>query len=218
MRVLVGAETSGIVREAFRAAGHDAYSCDVSPADTSTAFHIQDDLRIVLAGHRPRWDLLIVHLPCTYFCNSGVWAFTKTPPNPSAGVKYGRARFSALAEAGELWRRVADCSIPRIAMENPIPHHYAREFTGPYDQTIQPYQFGDNASKRTCLWLKNLAPLVVPHESEWIAPRIVDGRPRWGNQTDSGQNKLTPSADRWKLRARTYPGIARAMAEQWGKP
>ena len=107
-------------------------------------------------------------------------------------------------------RRLLDAPIERIALENPIGC-ISSQIRKP-DQTIQPYQFGHDASKSTCLWLKNL-PALTP--TELIAPRIVDGKRRWANQTDSGQNKLPPSADRWKIRSETYQGIAAAMAAQW---
>ncbi len=213
VNVLIGAETSGRVREAFRALGHDAYSTDLLPADDNSPYHVQGDILDILG---PRWDLLVVHLPCTYLCNSGVWAYHKTPPNPSPGVKYGPARWDALDQALSLWERVRDCGIPKIAMENPVPHKYAAQRIGRPMQTIQPYQFGDDASKRTGLWLYNLPQLVLPPKEAWVAPRLVAGKPRWGNQTDGGQNKLPPSADRWKLRSTTYPGIANAFAAQWG--
>jgi hypothetical protein len=103
--------------------------------------------------------------------------------------------------------------IPRIAIENPRGHLSAA--IGKPQQTVQPWQFGDDASKATCLWLKGL-PSLIP--SKPIAPRMIDGRPRWANQTDTGQNRLPPSAARAMLRAATYPGIASAMAEQWTKP
>jgi hypothetical protein len=103
--------------------------------------------------------------------------------------------------------------IPRIAIENPIGCIGTR--IRPADQIIQPYEYGDDASKATCLWLKGLS-LLRP--TARVAGRIVDGKERWANQTDSGQNRLAPSADRWKLRSTTYPGIAAAMADQWGEP
>lgn len=102
--------------------------------------------------------------------------------------------------------------IERIALENPIGCISTR--IRKYDQLIQPWQFGHDASKSTCLWLKNL-PHLTPTKN--VPPRMVNGRPRWGNQTDSGQNKLGPSEDRWKIRSATYQGIAEAMADQWGR-
>jgi len=106
-----------------------------------------------------------------------------------------------------------DAPIPRIAIENPVSIISSR-IRKP-DQIIQPWMFGHDASKKTCLWLKGLPPLTP---TQTIAPRMVDGKPRYANQTDSGQNRLAPSADRWKIRSETYSGIADAMAQQWSKP
>lgn len=226
MRVLVGCEFSGVVREAFRARGHEAWSCDLlAPPDNSRA-HIQSDLNFVLfypnrvLGGMPRWmreaqwDLLIAHPPCTYLCNSSVWALTRTPPRPSDGVLYGDARMTAMRDSAEFFRRLLDAPIPKIAVENPVMHGHAKAIIGRGpDQIIQPYNFGEDASKATGLWLKGLPPLMP---TRIVNPRYVNGKPRWGNQTDGGQNKLGPSADRWAKRAETYPGIAAAMAQQWG--
>ena len=229
MNVLVGCEDSGVVREAFRRRGHNAWSCDLNPAVDGSPFHLQMDLNLVLyypmrvLGGMPRWmqqvewDLGIFHPTCTTMCNSSVWAFTKTPPNPSPGVLYGAARWRAMEAAVDFTKRLWECGIPKVAIENPVMHRYARERFGVKpSQTVQPYQFGDDASKRTCLWLRGLPTLAIPPEAQWVAPRVVDGKPRWGNQTDSGQNKFGPSTDRWKARAKTYTGIAEAMAAQWG--
>src|SRR5690606_3185255 len=114
-------------------------------------------------------------------------------------------------ESLEFVRLLLDADIPRIALENPIGR-ISTAIRKP-DQIIHPHQFGHDASKATCLWLKNLPPLLP---TSLVAPRMVNGRPRWSNQTDSGQNKLPPSEDRWKIRSATYRGIADAMADQWG--
>jgi hypothetical protein len=111
----------------------------------------------------------------------------------------------------EFVQTLLNAPIPNIALENPISIISSR-IRKP-DQIVQPWQFGHDASKKTCLWLKGL-PLLIP--TNQVAPRLVNGKKRWGNQTDSGQNKLTPSEDRWKIRSETYAGIAQAMAEQWG--
>lgn len=211
MRILVGCEFSGVVREAFRRCGHDAWSCDLLPAADDSRFHKQWDIRTLLEG-QPR-DLLIAHPPCTYLCNSGVWALSHTPPNPTTGVLYGPARWAAMWTAATFFRTLLDAPIRCIAIENPVMHRYARERIGQRPtQIVQPWQFGEDASKATGLWLKNLPPL---QPTGIVAPRIVNGRKRWGNQTDGGQNKLTPSDDRWAKRAATYSGIAAAMADQW---
>jgi hypothetical protein len=146
------------------------------------------------------WDLMIAHPPCTYLCSSGLHWNKRRPE-----------RAQMTEEALQFVRSLLDAPIPRIALENPIGAISTR-IRKP-DQTIQPYQYGHDASKSTCLWLKGLPPL---RPTKMIEPRIVNGKPRWGNQTDSGQNKLPPSEDRWKLRSETYQGIAEAMAHQWG--
>ncbi len=197
MKILVACEYSGRVRDAFRAAGHDAWSCDLLPCDADPAYHIQGDV-VPLLGQG--WDLMVAHPPCTYLCSSGLhW---------NKRVEGRQAKTEA---ALDFVRTLLSCPIPRVAIENPVGCISTR-IRKP-DQTIQPWQFGHDASKATCLWLKEL-PLLRP--TAIISPRMVDGKPRWANQTDSGQNRLGPSADRWKIRSETYSGIATAMAQQWG--
>ncbi len=194
-RILIACEYSGVVRDAFKRKGWDAWSCDLLPTDTPGQ-HIQGDAAAVLADG---WDMMIAHPPCTYLCSSGLH-WNKRRPERAAQTE------AALAFV----RRLLDAPIARIALENPVGCIATR--IRPADQRIQPHQFGHDASKATCLWLKGL-PLLVPTRE--IAPRLVNGAPRWGNQTDSGQNRLGPSNDRWKQRSLTYQGIADAMAEQW---
>lgn len=196
MKVLVACEYSGTVRDAFLRGGHDAMSCDLLPTERE-GWHYQGDVRDIL--HKG-WDLMIAHPECTYLCSSGLHWNGRVP---------GRA--ARTEEALEFVQLLMDAPIPRIAIENPIGCIGTRIKRA--SQVIQPYEFGHDASKKTALWLKGL-PLLVP--TSCIAPRMVDGKPRWSNQTDSGQNKLTPSPDRWKDRSRTYQGIADAMAAQWG--
>jgi len=218
MRILVACESSGAVRDAFRARGHFAMSCDLLSSEQPGPHH-QGDVRELLGQE---WDLLIAHPPCTYLSVSGMHWTTRGLRDPKL-----------TEDALDFVRLFMDAPIERIAIENPVSVISSR-IRKP-DQIIQPYQFGHDASKKTCLWLKNL-PALCP--TEMIEPRMVccgvtlpDGvgkhgcpdccgekaaRPRWGNQTDSGQNKLPPSKDRWKLRSKTYAGIAQAMANQWG--
>jgi hypothetical protein len=192
-------------------------SCDLLPSETPGPHH-QGDVRELLGQE---WDLLIAHPPCTYLSVSGMHWTTRGLRDPKL-----------TEDALDFVRLFMDAPIERIAIENPVSVISSR-IRKP-DQIIQPYQFGHDASKKTCLWLKNL-PALCP--TEMIEPRMVccgvalpDGvgkhgcpdccgekaaRPRWGNQTDSGQNKLPPSKDRWKLRSKTYEGIADAMAAQW---
>ena len=197
MNVLIACEFSGRVRDAFIKAGHTAISCDLLPT-MQQGPHYQGDVRDILYDRR--WDLLIAHPPCTYLCASGLHWNGRRP-----------GRQEKTEEALAFVRLLLEAPILRIALENPIGCISSR-IRKP-DQVIQPWQFGEDASKKTCLWLKNLPPLKP---TKLIEPRVVNGKPRWGNQTDSGQNRLAPSQDRWMLRSITYQGIANAMAEQWG--
>lgn len=195
MKVLVACEYSGTVRNAFLQLGHDALSCDLLPTDVPGP-HYQGDVRDILYDG---WDLLIAHPPCQYLCSSGLHWNKRRPE-----------RAALTEQALDFVRLLLNAPIKHIALENSVGCISTR--IRPPDQTIQPWMFGEDASKATCLWLKNLPPL---RETERYPPRMVGGKPRWSNQTDSGQNKLAPSEDRWKIRSKTYPGIAQAMAEQW---
>ncbi len=195
MRILIACESSGAVRDAFRARGHFAMSCDLLPSEQPGPHH-QGDVRELLGQE---WDLLIAHPPCTYLSVSGMHWTTRGLRDPKL-----------TEDALDFVRLFMNAPIERIAIENPVSVISSR-IRKP-DQIIQPYQFGHDASKKTCLWLKGL-PLLKP--TQMVEPRIVNGKQRWGNQTDSGQNKLPPSKDRWKLRSKTYEGIADAMAAQW---
>lgn len=198
MKVLVACEYSGRVRDAFLSRGHDAISCDLLPTEVNGP-HYQGDIRDVLYDG---WDLMIAHPPCTYLAVSGLhW-------NKRGVLIDGRPRGELTEEALEFVRLLLDAPILRIALENPVGAISTR-IRKP-DQVVQPWWFGDDASKKTCLWLKNLPPLVPTNKLPG------DSRTRRANQTPSGQNKLGPSPDRWKERSRTYQGIADAMAKQWG--
>ena len=188
MKVLVACEFSGIVREAFTSAGHYAVSCDLLPTEIE-GNHYQGDVMDII---NEDWDLMIAHPPCTYLAVSGArwWAGRQQEQN----------------DAIEFVRQLMSAPIKRIAIENPIGK-LSTAIRKP-DQIIQPWQFGEDASKKTCLWLKNL-PLLMP-------TKIIIKK-RYANQTPSGQNNLAPSLNRAKIRSITYSGIAVAMAEQWGK-
>jgi hypothetical protein len=196
VKVLVACEYSGRVRDAFLALGHDAMSCDLLPTDAPGP-HYQGDVQDVLGQG---WDLMIAHPPCTYLASSGLH-WNKRQPDRAVKTEAALQFVMALLNA----------PIERIALENPIGC-ISTKVRKP-EQVIQPWQFGDDASKATCLWLKNLPPLKP---TKLIPGRLVNGKRRWANQTDSGQNRLSPSADRWKKRSETYQGIAVAMADQWG--
>ena len=196
LKILVACEFSGAVREAFRALGHDAWSCDLLPADDGSLFHYQQDVLPLLPLG---WDMLIAFPPCTYLCSSGLHWNKRRPE-----------RAKQTEAALEFVRALLDAPIPRIALENPVGCISTR-IRKP-DCVIQPWQHGHPESKTTCLWLKNL-PALVP--SNVLA---LPSSGRWDNMTPSGQNRLGPSPDRWKLRSKTYEGIAKAMANTWGGP
>lgn len=196
MKVLVACEFSGVVREAFAAGGHNAWSCDLLPTAIPGNHVIADVSQILSDG----WDLMVAHPPCTYLCGSGLHWNKRRPE-----------RAALTEQALAFVRLLLDAPVQRIALENPVGLISTR--IRPASQYIQPYQYGHDASKKTGLWLKNLPPL---RPTKFVEPRFVDGKPRWANQTDSGQNRLPPSANRWALRAETYQGIADAMATQWG--
>lgn len=182
MRVLVACEFSGIVRDAFAARGHFAVSCDLLPSERPGE-HFQGDVRDVLNDN---WDLLIAHPPCTHLAVSGARWFAE--------------KQAEQAEALEFVRLLLDAPILRIALENPVSVISTR-IRRP-DQTIQPWMFGHGETKATCLWLKNLPPLVPTN--------IVEGR-------EQRVHRMPPGPDRWRERSRTFPGIAAAMADQWGQ-
>ena len=196
MRVLVACEFSGRVRESFKAKGHDAWSCDLLPTEIDGQ-HLQCDVLTILDQG---WDLMIAHPPCTYLSVSGIHWNKRRPE---------RAKLTE--EALQFVQRLLDAPISSIGLENPISIISTR--VRKPDQIIQPWWFGEDASKATCLWLKGL-PKLQP--TDIVGARIVDGKKRWGNQCDSGQNRLGPSPERAKERGKTYWGIAKAMAEQWG--
>lgn len=182
MRVLVACEFSGVVRRAFRARGHDAWSCDLLPAEDGGQHFRGDALRVI---REYQWDLLIAHPPCTYLAVSGARWFKERREEQS----------EALVFVGALM----DARVRRIALENPISVISTR-IRKP-DQIVQPWMFGHGETKATCLWLKNLPKLT--------ASNIVAGR-------EARVHRMPPGPDRWKERSRTLPGLAAAMADQWG--
>jgi hypothetical protein len=197
MKVLVACEYSGKVRDAFIRVGHEAISCDILPTDSPGPHYEGDVLDILNDG----WDLMIAHPPCTYLSVSGMHWTTRGLRDPKL-----------TEDAMDFVNKLLNAPILRIALENPVSIISSR--VRKPDQIVQPHEYGHDASKKTCLWLKNL-PLLIP--TQIIEPKIVGNKKIWGNQTASGQNKLPPSKDRWKIRSETYQGIADAMANQWGK-
>lgn len=192
MKILIACEYSGAVRDAFKNKGHDAVSCDLLPTDKPGPHYQGDVFDIINNG----WDLMIAHPPCTYLAVSGMHWTTRGLRDPKL-----------TEDALDFVQKLMDAPIERIAIENPVSVISSR-IRKP-DQIIQPWWFGHDASKKTCLWLKNL-PLLVPTNM-----LHGDAKTRRANQTASGQNKLPPSKDRWKERSKTYRGIAEAMAQQW---
>lgn len=193
MRVLVACEYSGIVREAFRHLGHEAWSCDLyEPAEDGSPWHIAGDAARV--AYEPGWDLMVAHPPCTHLAVSGSRWFAHKAVEQAAALEFVRVLLNA--------------PVPRIALENPVSIISSR--VRKPDQVIQPWQFGHGETKATCLWLKNLPKLK---------PTSVDA-PLFGMRQEQGRvarvHLMPPSPTRWKDRSRTYPGIAAAMAEQWG--
>lgn len=198
MRVLIACEFSGVVRSAFRAKGHDAWSCDLLPAEDGSEYHIQGDCLAVLGDG---WDLIVAHPPCTYLCSMGIWWNHKRPerwPLTKAAVEFVRALWAAPVE--------------RMALENPIGHLGTNWRKS--DQIINPWQFGNEANKPTCLWLRGLPKLVptkIVDKGKFYTKKNGARMSAWSHIT-SGTRKT----ERARIASRTFPGIAQAMADQWG--
>jgi len=207
MKVLIGCECSGIVRDAFLAQGHDAWSCDIKPADTPSNRHIQGDILEVMESED--WDFLaVMHPPCTRLCNSGVRWLSSPPPGRTL-----ESMWQELDQGAHLFSKVWNTKIPRVAVENPVMHKHAKvriQNFQPHSQSVQPWQFGDdpegpdNEKKRTCLWLRNL-PLLTPTGT-------LDG-----STARDSVHKAAPGPNRAAQRSKFFPGIAAAMAQQWGE-
>jgi hypothetical protein len=211
MKILIGCECSGRVRNAFHALGHDAWSCDFKPCEVGGA-HLQCDVLTVLDRD---WDMAIFHPDCPYLTCSAEWAYKDGPYHQKVkpGTLVGAARRHARADAVGFVLKLWKSPIKTVVIENPRGH-LTRHLGVP--QYIQPYQFGDDASKATGIWVRGGRRLRIPPKHLWVQPRMVNGKPRWANQTDSGQNRLSPGENRAADRARTYPGIANGFAENWG--
>lgn len=207
VKFIIGCNRSQLIVNLLRAKGYEAFSCDLQEADEPTEFHIKDDIFNVL--NNGDFTHGIFHPPCTYLTVANTY------------LTRGCSLYTA-DEAKELQADGIDFFLRLVnkttekkiksGFENPIgvmSKHYR-----PADQIIQPYEFGDNASKSTCLWLNGL-PLLQKKRKNYYPPRFVNGLPRWGNQTDSGQNAEPPGAERMNIRSKTFPGIAKAMADQW---
>ena len=207
VKVLIGCEASGTVRDAFLRRGFDAWSCDLRPSETPTNRHIQDDARKVLKMEK--WDLLMVaHPPCTRLCNSGVRWLKVAPPGKTLDEMWHELEVGAA-----LFSDMLNADVPRIAVENPVMHKYAKQRISNFrnfSQSVQPWQFGneekgpDNVKKRTCLWLNGL-------------PKLQPTGTLDGTTARDEVHKAAPGPNRWKERSKFFPGLADAMADQWGR-
>lgn len=195
LRVLVACEFSGTVRDAFTALGHDATSCDLLPTE-SAGQHYQGDVFDIL---NDGWDLMIAHPPCTYLTNSGVrWLHER------------KDRWIDLIEGAVFFRRLLEAPVARIAIENPVMHGYAASIIGQRQtQIVQPWMFGHTEQKATGLWLRGLPPLLASEDVRAAMMQLPYAERNKIHSTPASKN-------RWKLRSVTYPGIAHAMAAQWG--
>ena len=191
MKVLIGCEYSGIVRDAFTARGHDATSCDLLPSETEGK-HYQGDIFDIIDGD---WDLAIMHPPCTDLAISGAAHFKEK-------IKDGRQQ-----AAIKFFERLYECDIPKVCLENPVGVISTKSYIGRPTQYIQPWEHGHTETKKTGLWLRGLDPLKPTDIKDLtgIPKKIVQRL-----------HNLPPSKDRWKIRSTTYKGIAKAMASQWG--
>jgi len=213
MKVLVACEYSGRVRNAFRDRGHDAWSCDLLESEDNSSYHIQGPVDILL---EEPWDLIVAHPPCTYLCNSGVrWLYPRAMGDMIEDLRV-KEREEHMRDAAFFFLEIARANTPKIAIENPVMHGYARNLLveygigdygfrpdGRFNFSCHPWHFGDPAKKRTCFWTKGL-PDLKPTSSMTAQDARADC------------HLASPGPNRWKERSRTYQGIANAMAEQWG--
>lgn len=245
-RVLIGYSACPLTRKAFEAHGHDVWTCDLLPPrpseDGSQAKHFQSDIWEAL---RFGWDMAVLHPMCTFMNVASSWALKDPDFERYPGVGYhqrvkattltGAERRKAQADDIDNFRRLLSLPFP-VAIENPAPSSLNTAVRPP-DQVVHPFQFGDDASKGTGFWLTRGLPRLVLDPASYVEPRLVCSNkhvfeyghsccpscgserylPRWANQTDNGQNRLPPGEKRWLERSATYPGIAAAMGDQWGR-
>ena len=203
MRILIGCETSNTISREFRKLGHTVISCDLLPNDEDQTNHFQGDLfDIINTG----FDMGIFHPPCPFLTVSANKWYADQPARKS-GALVGEERMRARIKAIEFFINIYYCNIPKIAIENPIGV-MSSVFRKP-DQIIQPWMFGHGETKATCLWLRNLPPLQWNESNNLFGSKTaVEGR-------QQKIFKMPPSPDRWKIRSKTFTGIAEAMATQW---
>lgn len=245
-KILIGYSACQLTRKAFEQHGHTVMTCDLLPPrgeHPNSWMHYEGDVWDILDG---AWDMAVLHPMCTYMNVASSWAlmdpnFDKYPktggyhqrPNPEK--KYGAERRAAQAADIENFKRLLALPYP-VAIENPAPSSLNTAVRQP-DQVVNPFQFGDDARKGTGFWLTNGLPLLAIDPEKYVEPRLVCENkhnfsyglhkcpecgshkylPRWANQTDAGQNRLSPGENRWLERSKTYPGIAAAMGDQWGR-
>lgn len=222
-RVLIGYSACPLTRAAFEKHGHEAWTCDLLHSRDNALFHLQMDVWKAVNDCGP-WDFAVLHPMCTHLTCSAAWAFKDPDFDKYPGVGYhqrvkpgtltGEARREARREALENFRKLEGLPFPK-AIENPASPTFLSTMHRPPSQIIQPHWFGDDAAKGTGLWLSRGVPHLAP--TCRVEPRLVKGLPRWANQTDSGQNRLAPGENRWLERSKTFPGIAAAMGDQWGR-
>ena len=206
MRILIACETSGVMRRAFAARGHDVWSCDLLAAEDGSNRHIRGDVRDILDDG---WDLMaVLHPPCTRLCNSGVRWLHTPPPG-----KTREQMWAELAEGVDLFAACWNAPIPRVAVENPVMHKHARERMPadlPKPQIVQPWWFGEPFFKATGFYLRGLPELAPTNRLTPPKPGADD------HKTWSAIHRAPPGPDRWKIRSRTFQGVAEACADQWG--
>jgi hypothetical protein len=205
MKVLIACEESGTCVKAFREIGHEAWSCDI--LDTSgeyPEYHIKDDVLNII---NDKWDMMLAFPSCTFLCNSGVCHLHSDRPSTKM-VVYGKDRWVKMYEACMFFKKLLYSPIPKIAVENPIPHKYARGYIGRYTQVIQPWMFGHKESKATCLWLKGLPKLS---ETDNVKVEMSELQRKESQKI----HWMSPGPERAKKRSITFTGIANAMATQW---
>ena len=197
MRVIIGCEYSQVVTKAFREKGHEAYSCDILDTEGNPDWHIKGD---ILDHLDDGWGIGIFHPDCTYLTNAGVrWLMTDP------------GRFIKMYHGAEFFLKLLNSKIPKICVENPVPHGYAMvKIKQPYTQIIQPFQYGHTTSKATCLWLKNLPELIATNN-------VYDEMMKLPKAQRNECHYASPGPDRGKIRAKFYEGWGKAMADQWGE-
>lgn len=215
MRILIACECSGIIRDEFTALGHEAYSCDLKPSERPGK-HIQGDVLAILGEG---WDMLIGHPVCKFMARSGAqWLWH--PKDKGLPIRIRRPhplypdRLQSLKEGIEFFKKLHEAPIKKIGLENPLPLFELIAEVGMYDQVVQPFQFGDSFQKTTCLWLKGLprlTPTNIVDRGEFITTKSGKKLPKWYSDA-KGSNKEKTETDR----SRTFPGMAKAMAQQWG--